>query len=82
MKITLFVDGQIFVRAREKLRATGKSINDKIREHLARIGGDEDIERELEEFVRRSCQGNSEGWNWNREDVYEGRLRWPRKGAR
>ena len=34
MNITLSIDEQIVERAREKLRATGKSINQEIREHL------------------------------------------------
>ncbi|HZB88572.1 MAG TPA: hypothetical protein VE291_07955 [Terracidiphilus sp.] len=81
MNITLSIDEQIVERAREKLRATGKSINQEIREHLAHLaGGDEDLERELEWFVRTSGQGNPEpGQRWNRDDVYEERLRWPKK---
>lgn len=81
MNITLSIDEQLVERAREKLRATGKTLNQEIREHLQHIVGDnEELERELEEFVRLSGRGNPDGdWKWNREDVYEERLRWPRK---
>jgi hypothetical protein len=79
MNITLSVDEQIAERAREKLRALGKSLNQEIRDHLRHIAGDDDLERDLEEFVRLSGLGSSEGWKWNREDAYEERLRWPRK---
>lgn len=80
MNITLSVDEQIVKRARKKLEAVGKSVNEEIREHLAYIAkNDEDVERDIEEFVRLSGQGDSKGWKWNREEVYEDRLRWPRK---
>lgn len=80
MNITLSIDEQIVSRAREKLQATGKSINQEIREHLQHIvSDDQELEQELEEFVRTSGQGNSNGWKWNREDAYEDRLQWPRK---
>jgi len=80
MNITLSVDEQTVSRAREKLRAVGRSVNEEIREHLAHIAKeDEDVEREIEEFVRTSGLGDSKGWKWNREDAYEDRLRWPGK---
>ncbi len=79
MNITLSIDEQIAKRAREKLRAMGKSLNQEIRDHLQHLADDDDLERDLEEFVRLSGLGNSEGWKWNREDAYEERLRWPRK---
>jgi hypothetical protein len=81
MNITLSIDEQIAERAREKLRAMGKSLNQEIRDHLRHIAGDDDaeLERDLEKFVRLSGLGDSNGWNFNREDAYEDRLQWPRK---
>jgi hypothetical protein len=81
VNITLSIDEQLVERAREKLRATGKTLNQEIREHLQHVvGDDEELERELAEFVRLSGRGNPDGdWKWNREDAYEERLRWPRK---
>lgn len=80
VNLTLSIDEQVIKRAREKLRAVGKSVNEEIREHLAHIAkDDEDVERDIEEFVRLSGMGDSKGWKWNREDAYEDRLRWPRK---
>ena len=78
MNITLSIDEQIAERAREKLRAVGKSLNQEIREHLQRIAGEDNLERDLEEFRLRVGQGNSNGWKWNREELYEERTRWPR----
>jgi len=79
MNITLSIDDQLVERAREKLSATGRSINQEIREHLEQVVGNDDLERALKEFEERSGQGNSNGWKWNREELYDERLRWPRQ---
>ena len=73
MNITLSIDEQIVERAREKLRATGKSVNQEIREHLQHIAGDDDLERDLEFLERTAGLGNSNGWKFNREELYERR---------
>ncbi len=73
MNITLAIDEQIVERAREKLRATGKSINQEIREHLQRIAGEDEIERDIEEFKRLSGRGQSDGSKFNRDELYERR---------
>jgi hypothetical protein len=78
MNITLSIDEQLVERAREKLRATGKTINQEIREHLEHIVGDDDLERDLEFLERTAGLGNSNGWKYNREDAYEDRMKWPR----
>lgn len=80
MNLTLSIDEQLVERAREKLRATGKTVNQEIREHLQHVAGDDHaLERELVEFARRAGQGNSKGWKWNRDELYDERARWPRK---
>jgi len=81
MNITLSIDEQLAERAREKLRAVGKSLNQEIREHLQHLAGDDDLEleRDLEFLKKTSGLGKPDAnWKWNREDVYEERLRWPR----
>jgi hypothetical protein len=79
VNITLSIDEQLVERAREKLRATGKSINQEIREHLEHIVGDDDIERDIEFLERTAGMGKPEaGWKWNRDELYEDRLKWPR----
>ncbi len=78
MNITLSIDEQLVERAREKLRAVGKSLNQEIREHLQHLAGDDDLERDIEFFKRTSGLGDSNGWKYNREDAYEERLKWPR----
>ena len=78
MNITLSIDEQIAERAREKLRAMGKSLNQEIRDHLKHLAGDDDLERDLEFLQSTAGLGNSNGWKYNRDDVYEDRLKWPR----
>jgi hypothetical protein len=80
MNITLSIDEQLVERAREKLRATGKTINQEIREHLQHIAGadHEQLVRDLEFLQSTAGLGNSDGWKYNREDAYEDRLKWPR----
>jgi hypothetical protein len=80
MNITLSIDEQLVERARGKLSAVGKSLNQEIREHLQRIAGDDDeqLVRDLEFLRSTSGLGNSNGWKYNRDDAYEERLRWPR----
>jgi hypothetical protein len=78
MNITLSIDEQIAERAREKLRAVGKSLNQEIRDHLQHVAGVDDVERDLEFLRSTAGLGNSNGWKYNRKDAYEERLRWPR----
>lgn len=73
MNITLSIDEQTVKRAREKLDSMGKSINQEIREHLQKLAGDDDVEQDIEEFRRLSGRGNSNGWKFNRDELYERR---------
>ena len=81
MNITLSIDEQVAERAREKLRAVGKSLNQEIREHLQNLAGDAgQLERDLEFLENTSGLGKAEpGWKWNRDEIYEDRVKWPRK---
>jgi hypothetical protein len=80
MNITLSIDEQVAERARERLRAVGKSLNQEIREHLQHIAGDDgQLERDIEFLEKTAGMGNPEpGWKWNRDEIYEERLKWPR----
>jgi hypothetical protein len=79
MNITLSIDEQLVERAREKLRATGKTINQEIREHLEHIVGEGDLEGDIEFLEQTSGLGKPEaGWKWDRDEIYEDRLKWPR----
>jgi hypothetical protein len=73
MNITLSIDEQLVVQAREKLRVVGKSLNQEIREHLQHLAGNDDVERDMEYLRRTAGLGNSNGWKFNREELYERR---------
>lgn len=73
MNITLSIDEQVAERAREKLRAMGKSLNQEIREHLQHLAGDDDLKRDLEYLENYSGLGDSQGWKFNRDEIYERR---------
>lgn len=80
MNITLSVDEQLVERVREKLRANGKTVNQEIREHFAHIAGDDQLEQDIEFLVKTSGMGRPNAdWKWNRDEIYEDRLKWPRK---
>lgn len=76
--VTLSVDEKLLERVRAKLRASGKTLNQEFREHLQHLAGSDDVESEIEEYLKRVGQGNSGGWQWNRDEIYEQRTRWPR----
>jgi hypothetical protein len=80
VNITLSIDEQIAERAREKLRAVGKSLNQEIREHLEHLAGDDgQLESDIEFLESTSGLGKPEpGWKWNRDELYEDRVKWPR----
>ena len=75
MNITLSIDEQIVKRARERLQAVGKSVNEEIRDHLQHVAGvnDKDAERWIEELRSLSGKGDSHGWRFNRDEIYERR---------
>jgi hypothetical protein len=73
MNITLSVDEQVAARAREKLRAIGKSLNQEIRDHLQHLAGDDDLESDIEYLERFSGLGDSKGWKFNRDEIHERR---------
>jgi hypothetical protein len=75
MNVTLSIDEQTVERAREKLRAVGKSVNEEIREHQRHsAGGDDgDTGQWIEELRTLSGKGDSHGWRFNRDEIYERR---------
>jgi len=78
MRITFSVDNRVVERARVHLRAVGKTLNQEIREHLAHIAGDDKAETEkwIEELQLNSGQGKPDAdWRWNRDELYEERLK-------
>jgi hypothetical protein len=73
MNITLSIDEHLVHRARKRAEAMGKSLNQVVREHLQKLAGDDEVERDIEEFNRLSGRGDSNGWQWNRDEIHERR---------
>lgn len=69
--VTIAVDAQLLAKARKRLQATGKSLNQFLREQLQRAAGDDDAEAWIKEFKRLSGKGNSHGWKFNRDEIHE-----------
>ena len=78
MNITLSIDERIAEKAREKLRAVGKSLNQEIREHFQRIAGEENdqLQKDIEFLKSSAGLGNSDSSKWSRKDAYEERSQW------
>lgn len=71
VNVTLSIDEKVVARARLRAEALGKSLNQLIRDYLQNLAGEDDVERDMEEFRRLSGKGNSRGWKFNREEAYE-----------
>ena len=73
MNITLSIDQRLVERARKAAEAMGKSLNQVIREHLAYLAGEADMETELAELKTLSLAsgGRSRGWKFDRDALHE-----------
>jgi len=73
VNVTLSIDEQVLARARERLRSLGKTVNQEIREHLQHIAGDDQkqLEEDLDFIERTAGKGDSKGWKFNRDELYE-----------
>jgi len=75
MNVTLSVNSEVIEKARRRAEAMGTSVNQLIREYLEQIAGESGAEADAEEFERlsRASQGDSHGWKFNRDELYESR---------
>lgn len=73
VNLTLSIDEHTLIRARRAAAALGKSLNQLIREHLQELAGTSDREAVLEELVqlREQQMGDSSGWKFNRDELYD-----------
>jgi len=82
MNLTLSVDEDVVERARKVAEAQGTSLNALIRQYLKDLAGRQRGEALAAEFRKLWAEGrgNSGGWKFNREEIYEERLnRRPKK---
>lgn len=73
MNVTLSIDDRIVERARERAAALGKSLNQAVRDYLAQLGGEGDVEDSIREMRELSAKGggNRRGWKFDREELHE-----------
>jgi hypothetical protein len=74
--ITLAVDAQMIERAREVARQQGTSLNALIRQYIEQLAGHRtgaDLFGALQQLWAEGSGRSSEGYEWKREDAYEGR---------
>src|SRR5688572_21690557 len=75
MNVTLSIDDELIRKARGRAEALGTSVNQLVREYLEQFAGKPDAGADAAEFMRlsRSSKGDSRGWRFNREELYERR---------
>jgi hypothetical protein len=72
MNLTLSVDEQTGAKPRRVAQAMHKSLNQVIREYLEQLAGQDQVERDAEEFRRLSGQGRPDpDWKFNRDEIYD-----------
>jgi hypothetical protein len=72
MNVTLSIDDQILTRARQLAQQRGTSLNQMIRDYLDSLTASDPAQAVVE--LRRLWQeeeGDSGGWKWNREELYD-----------
>lgn len=71
MNITLSVDEKLVSDARKIASEMGKSLNQLIREHLEQLTQQQKSAEDFDEFIALSGTGDSKGWTFNRDELYE-----------
>lgn len=71
MNVTLSIDERLVERARRIAQASGTSLNQMIRDYLAQMTGDGDLESEIAELRKLSATGSRDGWQFNRDELHE-----------
>ena len=71
MNITLSVDEQVALRAREAAKKMGKSLNQVVREYLEQLAGIARRGQQWTQFEERCLQSNAKlnGWQFNRDEA-------------
>jgi hypothetical protein len=72
MNVTLSIDDQTLVRARQLAQQRGTSLNQLVRDYLESLtaGDPAEVVAELERAWQEE-EGDSGGWKWNRGEVYD-----------
>jgi hypothetical protein len=75
MNLTLSVDDEVVRRARIQAQTLGSSVNQLVRDYLETLAGKTDPTDDIAKFERLWSvpHGNSCGWKFNRDEIYERR---------
>lgn len=82
--LTIAIDEDVLRRARIRALEEGSSVNAVLRDFLVEYATSNDRVRRDRAVLRRlldraqAIPGHSGGRTWNRDDLYEERLQWPR----
>ncbi len=71
MNITLSVDEQVALRARDAAQKMGKSLNQAVRDYLEQLAGSAQREQQWAQF-EASCLGSTarlDGWHFDRDEA-------------
>ncbi|GAA5235386.1 ribbon-helix-helix protein, CopG family [Verticiella sediminum] len=73
MNITLSIDEKVVERARRVAQASGKSLNQVVREYLEQLAGAQTVETEVAELRELSLTsgGRLAGWRFDRNEAHE-----------
>ena len=71
MNITLSVDEETAKEARKIASEMGTSLNQLVRNYLELLTKKNQSSSDLNEFIKLSGQGNSNGWKFDREELHE-----------
>lgn len=73
MNITLSVDEQVALRAREAAKKMGKSLNQVVRDYLEQLAGSARRGQQWTQFEERCLQSGAQlgGWQFNRDEANE-----------
>lgn len=73
MTLHLTIDDQLVQEAQKVAESLGTSVDQLVRDYLEQLTSSTEIEAELEEFERLSeeAKGDSRGWKFNRDELYE-----------
>ncbi len=71
MNITLSVDEQVALRAREAAKKMGKSLNQVVRDYLEQLAGNARRGQQWTQFEERCLQSDARlnGWQFNRDEA-------------
>ena len=75
MNITLSVDEQTVAKARRVAQSMHKSLNQLIRDYLDQLAGQDQAERDAEDFRRLSGKGKPDpDWKFSRDEAYDRKI--------